>query len=171
MRYILAFGYYGTQIDKMSGTIISKLKTEPTLSIDKIVKFFKLEKDKAGINLDLDLVYQGSNESEQQEIKIIWREVIAKKLFWKELKYNFIRLLVLGENLLPLIFYLNFDRLSIIVYNGGSTISIIYEDFKKLEEFKRLIEKEHKERISPGNPFHRPGGSKKLEISELKEKL
>lgn len=166
MKYFIDFGYYGEEIGRMSGSTSHKNSEEPTPSIEKIVKFFNLEKEEAKIILDLDLVWQGSNKDAQEQIKNIWKDIIFKKWRWHELKLKLLKLLKLGENRLPVVFKIKYGLLEIDIAECEYNISIISENLDKLNELKNLLIKERKERISP---YGRIGSSKELNVKKVSE--
>jgi hypothetical protein len=85
MNYALAFGYYGSEIET-TGISMTYTSKEPIRSLDKLVKFFNLENEKAVIGLDMDLVWQGSQPEDKEKIDNTWREIISKKMVIKGLE-------------------------------------------------------------------------------------
>ena len=165
MSHILTFGYFGTETGTMSGSTTHKNPEEPTLSLDKLIKFFNLEKEKAKIDLDISLVWQGSQSTEKEKIKEIWKEIISKRWLWKDLRPKILELLNLGETLLPVVFEITYDKLEFEIVDCEHTILVSYDDLDKLNKLKNLIEKEHSNRISP---YGRVGSSKELTIEKKK---
>ena len=159
MEHILTVGYIGIEgVVKKGTTFTGKNPEEPTKTIDKIIKFLKLEKQKAKIELDFSLVYQGSPlKKREKEIKQIWKDIVHRKHTWKELKPKLLKLLELGEGLLPLVFDINYDDFQIQIVDGEDTILVISEDYDKLKELKTILEEESDIRVTP---YGRVGSSK-----------
>jgi len=147
MKYILTFGYIGYETSTASGSMSGKAENEPVDSLDKIIKFFKLEKEPAEIKVDSDLVYQGEG-SKKKEIKQIWQELTKKKTIWNNLREKLLRLLKLGDKLLPLVFDINYKDQEIQVVEGEHTILVVSKNLEELKKFKKLIELEGNKRVS-----------------------
>jgi hypothetical protein len=148
-EYCLTIGYFGSESRDKNRTFTYKKEGEPIISLEKIIKFFRLEDKKAKIEVDFKLVYQGSSDEDKKEVKDIWKNLVEKRCKLKELKEKLLRLLKLGDSLLPIVFDIYYSNLHIEVIDGEHTISVMHDNLKKLEELKELIEKESEGRTSP----------------------
>ena len=167
MKYILTFGYIGYETATPSGSMSGKAENEPVDSLEKVIKFFKLNNQKAKIKVDSDLIYQDEG-SKKKEVKSIWKELKKGEHVWKDLKNKLLKLLELGDKLLPLVFDINYKNLEIQVVDGENTIHVIGKDLEKLKELKKLINIEAKKRVSP---YGRIGQEKvKLQRKEVEIK-
>lgn len=143
MKNILTFGFFGTEFGISGGSTAQILPEEPILSLEKIIKFFSLQDKQAGVKIDFDLVYG------EKDIKAVWAELAGKKQKWNEIKKALLKLMSFKDSLLPIVFEINYDSVSIEIVAGEETILVETEDKSKLEEFKQLIEKESEKRVTP----------------------
>lgn len=153
MSPTLTFGYLGWEhgnFKKEGSSITHKSTEEPVKTIDIIVKFFGLKKDRIKVDVDFSLVYQGApSKTRKKEIKEIWKKIISKHSTWEELRLKLLKLLELGESLLPVVFDLKFKNILINVVDGEDTILIDCKDKNKLKKFKSILEKDVDKRITP----------------------
>ncbi len=140
----LTFGYVGWESGNFKErgiTFTSKNVEEPVKTIDKIVKYFKLDGEKANIKVDMNIVWQGKNK-DKKKIKNIWKEISSNDYKWNELREKFLELLRLGEGLLPVIFDIKFKEILLEIVDGENTMSITHKNLKKLKEFEKIIKKD-----------------------------
>ena len=141
MKYILVVGYLGREYDNVT----SKKEGEPVETMDKIISFFSLEKEPAIAKVDLELVWQKPVAQTQK----IWKEINAHPIKWNALKPKLLKLLELGEQLLPVAFDVDYLDVQIALVDGEDYFIIISENRENLQKLKTLLEKDADKRITP----------------------
>lgn len=143
-------GYIGIEGAAKGGTTISgKNPDEPVKTLDKIVRFFGLEEQKAAVRVDSDLVENCLPPKNKNEFRQIWKHITSEEHIWAELKAELIKLLRLGDSMLPLVFDIIYHDVHIEVIDGEDTISVTSKDFSKLKCLKTVLEKEADKRVTP----------------------
>ena len=145
MKHWISIGYLGKHIEV--GTTI-KAKGEPITTIDKIIKFLNIEKEKLKVDIDSNLIWQGSDKEKSNEIKKIWKNIATREIIWSELRKQLFQLLELGDGLLPIAFDIKYNKLEISVVDCEFYFIICSDDKNKLEEISKIFD-DLEERVQP----------------------
>lgn len=135
MNHWLTLGYLG----KETGNFTLKHPEEPVFTMDKIIKFLDLEKEKGKVAVDSKLIWQGSSKLKTEKIKKIWEKISVKKISWQELKPPFNELMELGEGLLPITFDIKYEDLEISAVDGEYYFIIGSNNKTKLKKLNKAF--------------------------------